>query len=112
MWVLADISHITHQESFDKIHRVLVEALVKGIFELLYLLENQVLGLALERRYPDLYIPRYSLVSFHRVPYAEAKRQGKIQTEILEELCTSISSVNEVDWNTADRLIKERLGNH
>ncbi len=67
-------------------------------------------GFLLERRFPDLFIPRYSMVSFHRVPYTEALQRGEIQDGILRDLCASVSSEDQVDWTRADRLVKERLG--
>jgi kynurenine 3-monooxygenase len=73
-----------------------------------FLLQAQA-GLLLEQRYPDLFIPKYSMVSFHRLPYAEALRRADIQESILQQLCASITSVEEIDWPSADRLIKERL---
>ena len=73
-----------------------------------FLLQAQA-GLLLEQRYPDLFIPKYSMVSFHRLPYAEALRRADIQESILKQLCASITSVEEIDWPSADRLIKERL---
>ena len=76
-----------------------------------FVLQSQV-GLALEMRFPEFFIPKYSMVSFHRVPYAEALRRGKIQEEILQTLCSSISSVDEVNWETAGQLVKERLGKY
>ena len=73
-----------------------------------FLLQAQA-GLLLEQRYPNLFIPKYSMVSFHRLPYAEALRRAGIQESILQQLCASITSVDEIDWPSADRLIKERL---
>jgi 2-polyprenyl-6-methoxyphenol hydroxylase and related FAD-dependent oxidoreductases len=64
----------------------------------------------LEECYPDRFIPRYSMVMFHRTPYAEAKRCGVIQNQILETLLSGIHSLNEVDYTYADHLIKEKLG--
>jgi kynurenine 3-monooxygenase len=41
----------------------------------------------LERRFPDRFIPRYSMVMFHpEIPYAEALRRGVIQEKILATL--------------------------
>jgi kynurenine 3-monooxygenase len=64
----------------------------------------------LEDRHPTRFIPRYSMVMFHRIPYAEAKRRGKIQAGILEMLTAGIDRLEEVDLTLADRLIGERLG--
>ncbi len=73
---------------------------------------RQKVGFLLEQRFPDLFIPRYSMVSFHRFPYSEALQRGEIQDGILRELCASVSSAEQVDWNRADRLVRERLGTH
>ena len=67
------------------------------------------LSFRLEERHPDRFIPRYSMVMFHTIPYAEAKRRGAIQEEILEELMKGAASIDEVDLARADRLIAERL---
>jgi kynurenine 3-monooxygenase len=68
------------------------------------------LSFRLEERHPGRFIPRYSMVMFHTIPYAEAKRRGAIQEEILEELTSRAASLDEVDLARADRLIAERLG--
>lgn len=74
-----------------------------------FLLKKEV-EFALEEKYPHLFIPKYSMVSFHRIPYSVAQSKGKIQDEILERLCQSINSVEELDWALAGKLLKERLG--
>lgn len=63
----------------------------------------------LERRYPNRFIPRYSMVMFHRIPYAEAYRRGEVQAEILDELTQSLGDADNVDLNLADRLVEEKL---
>ena len=73
-----------------------------------YLLKKE-LAWKLEELYPDSFIPRYSMVMFHLLPYAEAYRRGKIQAAILEELTTSTKTVDEVDFARAKRLIEERI---
>jgi kynurenine 3-monooxygenase len=67
------------------------------------------LSFHLEERHPRRFIPRYSMVMFHRIPYAEAQRRGEIQAGILEELTRDARSVEEVDFALADRLIAEKL---
>jgi kynurenine 3-monooxygenase len=48
---------------------------------------HKVLAVELEKRFPDRFIPRYSMVMFHpEIPYAEALRRGAIQTGILRRL--------------------------
>ncbi len=73
---------------------------------------RQKVGFLLEQKFPDLFIPRYSMVSFHRFPYSEALHRGEVQDGILRELCASISSEDQVDWDRANRLVRERLGPH
>jgi kynurenine 3-monooxygenase len=73
-----------------------------------FLLKKE-LAWKLEELYPDSFIPRYSMVMFHLLPYAEAYRRGKIQAAILEELTTSAKTVDEVDFARAKRLIEERI---
>lgn len=68
------------------------------------------LSFRLEERHPGRFIPRYSMVMFHTIPYAEAKRRGAIQEEILEELTSTAASLDEVDLARADRLIARQLG--
>ncbi len=63
----------------------------------------------LEERFPDTFVPRYSLVMFRHVPYAEAKRRGVIQQQILEDLLGSDDSLANVDYERAAALIRSRL---
>jgi kynurenine 3-monooxygenase len=68
------------------------------------------LSFRLEERHPGRFIPRYSMVMFHTIPYAEAKRRGAIQEAILDELTSGAATLDDVDLARADRLIAERLG--
>ena len=64
------------------------------------------LAMALERRFPGRFIPRYSMVMFHpEIPYAEALRRGAVQARLLDEL----DARGEPDAALAERLILERL---
>jgi kynurenine 3-monooxygenase len=64
------------------------------------------LAMALERRFPDRFIPRYSMVMFHpEIPYAEALRRGELQARLLDEL----DARGEPDPAFAERLVRERL---
>jgi kynurenine 3-monooxygenase len=67
---------------------------------------RSALALALVRRYPERFIPRYSMVMFHpEIPYAEALRRGAIQARLLEEL----DAGRELDAARAEALIRARL---
>jgi kynurenine 3-monooxygenase len=67
------------------------------------------LSFRLEERHPRTFIPRYSMVMFHTLPYAEARRRGAIQEQILDELTSRATRVDEVDLARADQLIADRL---
>jgi kynurenine 3-monooxygenase len=69
-----------------------------------FLLRKRV-ELALEAKYPQLFVPKYSMVTFHRIPYATAKRRGEIQDRILIDLCAGLKRLDELDWRKADELI-------
>lgn len=65
--------------------------------------------LALESKYPELFVPKYSMVTFHRVPYATALTRGQVQDRMLTELCDPINRIEDLDWNRADQLIRSQL---
>ncbi len=67
------------------------------------------LGFELERRFPDRFIPRYSMVMFHRIPYAEALRRGQIEEDIMDQLIGSATLLEDVDLASAASLIEKRL---
>jgi kynurenine 3-monooxygenase len=73
-----------------------------------FVLQKQ-LAFELEKRWPDRFIPRYSMVMFHRLPYAIAKVRGEIQQEILEILTKNTSNLDDVDYTLAEKLITHRL---
>jgi kynurenine 3-monooxygenase len=64
---------------------------------------------ALQERFPDHFVPKYSMVTFLRVPYATARKRGQVQDRILSELCEHIDRVEELDWARADKMIYEQL---
>lgn len=65
--------------------------------------------LALEKRYPRLFVPKYSMVTFHRIPYSVALARGMVQDRMLSELCEGIDRVEDLDWGKAERLIHRDL---
>lgn len=71
---------------------------------------HKALSLELERRHPDRFVPRYSMVMFRDdIPYALAYERGRIQHEILIALTASADSLATVDYQLASRLIAARL---
>jgi kynurenine 3-monooxygenase len=65
--------------------------------------------LALAAKYPHLFVPKYAMVTFHRVPYSIALSRGVIQDRMLSELCDPIERVEDLDWGLAERLIRRDL---
>ena len=65
--------------------------------------------LALEAKYPRLFVPKYAMVTFHRIPYATALKRGQVQDLMLTELCDRIERIEDLDWNKADKLIRSQL---
>ncbi|MEM6264955.1 MAG: NAD(P)/FAD-dependent oxidoreductase [Bacteroidota bacterium] len=58
----------------------------------------------------EAYKSRYELVSFSRVPYAEAYHRGIINQQILDRLTEGKSKVSEIDLEQAGTLIQEFAG--
>ena len=70
----------------------------------------KTLAFELERRFPDRFIPRYSMVMFHpEIPYADALRRGQAQSSILRELGQCPLPSGDVDMRLAESLVRERL---
>lgn len=73
-----------------------------------YLLRRQ-LERELERRHPNVFVPRYSMVMFHLLPYQEALRRGEKQAQLLRTLTEGIADINEVDYQQAAHWIEREL---
>jgi kynurenine 3-monooxygenase len=73
-----------------------------------FLLRKKV-ELALEARYPQLFVPKYAMVTFHRIPYSVAQARGIVQDRMLASLCEHIDRLEDLDWKKADRLIRGEL---
>lgn len=70
----------------------------------------KALSFDLEKRFPERFIPRYSMVMFHpEIPYAEALQRGLSQSAILRELDERRMPSGEVDMGLADSLVRQRL---
>ena len=56
-----------------------------------------------------LYMPKYAMVTFHRIPYAVAQQRGRIQDRLLDELCAGIDRLEDIDWSRAALLVHRDL---
>ena len=67
------------------------------------------LGRVLAGRHPHRFVPRYSMVTFTRMPYAQAFARGAVQDALLRKLCDGRQALAEIDLAQADALVIERL---
>jgi kynurenine 3-monooxygenase len=63
----------------------------------------------LHKLFPDRFVPKYSMVTFSRIPYSIAHHRGKLQEEILDILSHGIDALKDVDWSQAEELISSKL---
>ncbi len=73
-----------------------------------YLLKKKI-EKQLADRFPERFVPKYEMVSFHRIPYAEAMQRGRIQESILDQLADHADTGREPDWKKAESLIQSQL---
>jgi len=65
---------------------------------------KKALAFELERRLPERFIPRYSMVMFHdEIPYAVAQQRGALQAKLLEDLAAGAGSLRDIDLDRAER---------
>ncbi len=73
-----------------------------------FLLQRE-LERALAERHPGRFVPRYAMVTFHRLPYATAFERGRIQRALLVEATAGRDSLDGLDWAAVDRMVHARL---
>lgn len=61
----------------------------------------------LMHRYPERYVSKHVLVMFTNTPYAQAKAQGVLQTELLNKICLNVGCMDEIDWRLVDCLMDD-----
>jgi kynurenine 3-monooxygenase len=68
------------------------------------------LSFELEKRLPNQFIPRYSMVMFHeKIPYAVSYQRGEIQKKLLAELTMNAEKLEEIDLNYAEKVVATKL---
>ncbi|MGO9514844.1 MAG: FAD-dependent oxidoreductase [Steroidobacteraceae bacterium] len=71
---------------------------------------QQALALELERRFPQRFIPRYSMVMFHHeISYRTALERGFVQAQLLADLTADAVALADIDYGRAEREIGSRL---
>ncbi len=73
-----------------------------------YLLQRQ-LERVLAERHPQHFVPRYSMVTFRRTPYATALARGAIQRALLVEATRGHTSLETIDLALADQAVLTAL---
>jgi kynurenine 3-monooxygenase len=74
-----------------------------------YLLKTQ-LAFELERRHPNRFVPRYSMVMFRDdIGYSQAQSRGAIQNKILDTLTKGKTRMGECDLVLAGDMVTQRL---
>ena len=68
------------------------------------------LAFALERRLPNRFIPRYSMIMFHdEIAYSVAKERGVVQQRLLDEITETADAMEDIDLDAAVALVESRL---
>ena len=55
-------------------------------------------------KFPDRFIPRYSMVSFHQIPYADVYNRGKIQFNLMTSFISGEILESELHTNILEQL--------
>ena len=72
---------------------------------------QKALAFELERRLPERFIPRYSMVMFHaEIPYRVAQERGALQQALLAELTENVDRLEQIDLESATAAVRARLG--
>jgi kynurenine 3-monooxygenase len=70
---------------------------------------KKLLGFELERRIPEVFVPKYSMVMFRNIPYHVVKRRGEQQEVLLERLIGPAGKLAEIDLKAAESVTKREL---
>lgn len=73
-----------------------------------FLLQRQ-LEQVLAERHPQHFVPRYSMVTFRRTPYAVALARGVIQRALLVEATRGHASLDTIDLEKVDKSVLQAL---
>ena len=68
--------------------------------------------LKLERMFPGRFIPRYSMVSFHQIPYSEVYQRGGEQFKIIDDVLKADPSGQFIDKAMIEKMLPEPDSSH
>ena len=105
--------------AFSETRRVDADAIadlaVDNFFEMRDTSANPKFGLKkqlehqLEDAYPGKFISKYSMVTFHRIPYSIAMKKGRIQDSVLMSMCENVSSIGELNIERSYEAVQTAL---
>jgi kynurenine 3-monooxygenase len=68
------------------------------------------LSFELERRFPDRFIPRYSMVMFHHeIPYRLAFERGELQAVVLRQLTDGVETLEQISTEAMREAVHAHL---
>jgi kynurenine 3-monooxygenase len=70
-----------------------------------YYIKRRELELKMERIFPDEFLPRYSMVSFHRIPYAKVYAKGEYQNKLMDRILDKYEP-DDVDESLVKRFME------
>lgn len=69
-------------------------------------LERKKIEAELHRRYPDRWVPLYTMVTFTNMRYSDALKTGDQQDQIMQEVMKQFSHVSEMKEEDFERILK------
>ena len=90
---IADMAIENYEEMRDSVNKIKFKA-------------QRKLEFALEKQFPNKFIPRYSMVSFSEKPYSEVYNIGEKQCKLLNKLLEIDPSGRSIDKNIVNKFIK------
>ena len=63
--------------------------------------------LKLEQIFPGQFIPRYSMVSFHQIPYSEVYKRGEKQFKIIDNVLKADPSGQSIDKTMVEKMLSK-----
>ena len=70
--------------------------------------KRRELELNLESKFWDRFVPRYSMVSFHQIPYSKVYERGKIQMNLMDSFLAGDITKNQLYNNIIQQLVPIR----
>ena len=67
--------------------------------------KKRTLELKLEQMFPGQFIPRYSMVAFHQIPYSEVYERGEKQFKIINKLLQMDPSGQSIDRELVKKML-------